>query len=998
VGDALASSNDLAKKMSEMGGQALALTDHDTLAGAIEHQKACSKFGVKPIFGVEITRPQGQHLTLLAQSAAGYKNLLSLMDTQKTWGDLGDYSDDVICLSGDLSSGLSRAILRMDLDELRGEFGKLLDIYGDRLYLEAIDHGLREQKRVREGLDMLSTASGTQIVETNDVHYLNEEDALAHAIFMCSHMKRRVNVNWALYHGIKSAYLNDLGESPVAKEIADRCNFELDIDVKPMLPEYPIPASYKGEDFLMDISVAGLKSRIQQNPEFCKPRRKEYLERLRYEHGVIKKMGYVGYYLIVWDFIIFARQNDIVVGPGRGSGAGSLMAYALGITNVDPIKHGLLFERFLNPDRVSMPDFDIDFSNSRRGEVVDYVRSKYGRDNVTGIVTYGSLKSRSAWKAVSRAVDISPVVQNNVSKGYLPPTTEDTTIAELMEAGALDELLSREKDLVKPMELASQCQGAYSQLGVHAAGVIISPTEVRLHAPVSDGLCQFSYTDAESVGLVKFDFLGLKELDVIKYASSMIGGGFDIEEIQGDDQATYKLLASGKTSGIFQVAGEGLSGLMVRLMPTKFQDVVAAIALYRPGPLGAGMVDDFVERRHGRQVVEYLHADLAEVLEETYGVIVYQEQVMKIAQILGGYSLGQADILRRAMGKKKVEEMNQQRDVFMGGASVLGYEEDIASEAWRQMATFAGYGFNKSHSVSYAKITYQTAWLKAHFPAELMSAQMEVRCKDFDKVSELILDAPDHGLTVHEPDVQKAKAHFQGSGSDVYVGLVGIHQLSDRVAEELEAEAPFADVLDLVERVSVQPSDLKALCCAGALDSLIKASAGGGDLRKSQVRASLVAQSQKMVKVVRKDQSSPQMALLSLQQSGFKFDPRAGEPWSPMQMLEFEYEYLERYRTAHPAVLVRKQYVQEFVRISDWKVDRRDRFWICGIVREFETQLTSTGNKMAFINVDDDSGNMRIAVFGEQLDFSKMKSKDPLAIKVRKNIHNGEMKAAVDSW
>ena len=673
-------------------GSALAITDHDTMAGYVDHHDACKKHDVTPIYGVEITLENGRHLTLLAMNQEGYHNLCRMMHKTKTQETLAAHAEGVICLSGDLNSPMAVALLERDMATFRKWWKFLQSTYEDRLYLELIDHGLQEQKFVNHHLKKLPTPT----IQTNDVHYPSPSDARAHAVYMADKLDRYIDLEWALYHGVDQAYLCEMPDQKVADEIVGRCSFDLSVDeVDPILPNFAPPDDYKTytdvpedpqEKYLLNLGIQGLVDRLDDKTTL----KETYLPRLRHEWEVVCEMGYAGYYLIVHDFIEYAHKSGIPVGPGRGSGAGSLLAYALRITDIDPIKHGLLFERFLNPERVSMPDFDIDFAYRKREEVIEYVKKNYGEKSVSAICTYGTCKPKEAWKTAARPLGISQELQDNFSDRYLPETKEGKSFDEI----DLQEALQNHPEAEEAVEIASELEGAIRSVGRHAAGFVITPKQVEEYAPLSpeDRAVQFEMEAAERMGLVKFDFLGLKELDVIDYTQELVGERL---EMPHGDEETLEYITQGHTLGMFQISSEGFQEMMPKMKPEEFGDITASVALYRPGPKDAGMIDEYIARKNGEKEIEYPHPDLEECLEETYGVVVYQEQVMQIAQIIAGYSLGEADILRRAMGKKKEKVMNQQKPKFLRQAQERGYSEELAKELWSQIDTFSDYGFNK---------------------------------------------------------------------------------------------------------------------------------------------------------------------------------------------------------------------------------------------------------------------------------------------------------------
>lgn len=961
AGDALGTSEEYAKRTNG----ALAITDHDTMSGYIDHHDACHKHDVKPIYGVEVTLSNGRHLTLLAMNKEGYHNLCRMMHLEKTQEVLSKYSGGIICLSGDLNGPLSVPILRQNRGKLKKWFGFLKNTYGDRLYLEKIDHGLEEQKYVNHHLEKLPAKT----VFTNDVHYPDRSDARAHAVFLADKLDKYVDLEWSLYHGVDGAYLCDMPDQEVSDEIVNRCTFELPVDeIDPILPDFSPPENYKvyvdkPEDpqkkYLLNLGIRCLIERVDDRKKL----KEEYLPRLKREWKIVCEMGYAGYYLIVYDFIKYAHQSDIPVGPGRGSGAGSLLAYALRITDIDPIKRGLLFERFLNPERVSMPDFDIDFAYRKRDEVIQYVKDKYGGSSVSAICTYGTCKPKEAWKTAARPLGVSRELQDDFSDLYLPETKEGKSFDDI----DLEEALEEHPGAEDAIRMAGELEGAIRSVGRHAAGFVITPKDVEEYAPLSpeDRAVQYDMEAAERMGLVKFDFLGLKELDVIDYTQELVGEDVDMPH---GDKETMEYISTGNTLGMFQISSEGFQDMMPKMKPEEFKDLVASVALYRPGPKDAGMVDEYIKRKNGEKEIEYPHPDLKDCLEETYGVIVYQEQVMQIAQIIAGYSLGEADILRRAMGKKKTKVMNQQKPKFISQAQERGYSEELAHDLWSQIDTFSDYGFNKSHAASYAQLTWETAYLKTHYRPQLLAAQMDIRHGDAETVSDFIREAERENIPVYEPDVQHSDYRFtvHDDGS-IRVGLCAIKNLNDEVARNIEKHSPFEDLPDLIMSVDMSKGDLQSLLYSGSLDALM----GAEDLEeRCYLRAALDDQMSDMLDAADGYDEDKQPELFSFKEVGISFDPTRGEEWGPIELAEKEYDYLERYRTFHPA-----EKLKEGINTTDldnWKEGfcprSVDQLTVCGVIRAVNDFETKNGEMMGFVLLEDETGEADITVFPDQWD------------------------------
>jgi len=959
AGDALGSSDEYAQQMPE--GSALAITDHNTMAGVVDHHDACHKHDLQPIYGMEVTLACGRHLTLLAMNETGYRNLCRMVHQEVTRTVLADHAQGVICLTGDLNGPLSVAILRQDIDALNGWRQFLIDTFGDRLYYELIDYDVAESAYVNRKLRQLGPT-----VQTNDVHYPDRDQARAHALLMADKLDKYLDLEWALYHGVDTLDLCPMPDQEVADEIVRRCTFELPVDeVDPIMPDFQPPDNYHvyldveadpQEHFLLNLAIRQLKKRT--------PNTDTYWSRLRHEWEIVCDMGYAGYYLIVWDFIDWAHRQEIPVGPGRGSGAGSLLAYVLKITDIDPIEHGLLFERFLNPERVSMPDFDIDFAYRRREEVIDYVTDKYGAASVSGICTYGTMKAKEAWHSAGRPLGFANSMREEFSSRYLPDTKQGTPLAEV----DLEEAYEEYPEAEAAIEEAQGIEGSIRSVGRHAAGLVITPKRVEEYAPLSpeDRAVQYDMEAAERLGLVKFDFLGLKERDVIDYAQELIGQQCDWSY---DDEATYAYISTGRTKGMFQVGSQGFQEMLPKMQPTEFAHLIAAVALYRPGPIDGGMLEDFIERMHGRQPITYPHPDLEEELEETYGVVVYQEQVMHIAQIIAGYTLGEADILRRAMSKKKTKEMNKQKPKFLGQAQDRGYSQSLAEDLWGKIQKFSDYGFNKSHAAAYADLTYKTAYLKTHHRAALIAAQMDVRHGDAETVSSFVREANREDIPVREPDVQASGYQFTADEEAIQVGLCAIKGLNNEVAHAVADNAPYEDIPDLLLSVpDMSQGDLKKLVTSGALDSLLGAETLD---EKCYFRASLFDRIDPLMSATDGYDDDSQGELFSAQQVGVSFDPThlpQDDAWGALDLAHRENEALGRYRTFHPAEKLKESY-SRVTDICDWKDLRVGQtVTLCGVIRAVSDYETKNGNMMGFVLFADETGEADIVVMPDEWD------------------------------
>jgi DNA polymerase-3 subunit alpha len=947
---------ELLPRVRAAGMEACAITDHGNLFGGVQFFTEAKKAGVKPILGCELYVAPGSrfekqgriddyeaggnyHMIVLAMNRDGYRNLCRLVSAGYREGFhykprvdrelLRELNDGLIAFSGCLRGEVPHALLQGQFEKARGAAQELASIFDGRYYIEVQDNRLAKQEQVNGELKDLAKRLGLPLVGTNDCHYLQPADSSAHEVLLCIQTGKTFadERRWRfetdqLYVKEPAEMAAAFGDVPEAVtntlEVARRCNFEF--EQRWRFPVYQTPAGDTLESALERAARAGLDERLNARRLLGRDAADEpaYEERLAFELDVIKQMGFAGYFLIVADFINWAKGQGIPVGPGRGSAAGSLVAWALRITDLDPIEHGLLFERFLNPERRSMPDIDVDFCFVRRDEVIRYVREKYGADRVAQIITFGTLKGKQAIKDVGRVLGFTFQDTDRITKLY-PEAKQgrDHPLAEALSMEPrLQELRQSGEREGRLFDLALRLEGLLRNASKHAAGVVIAPQPLTDDLPLwvdKDGaeVTQFTYKDVEAIGLIKFDFLGLKTLTLVEGIVRRIREGrdvtIDVGELPLDDEPTYKLLAAADTIGVFQLESGGIRRMLTQIRPTCFADLVAVLALYRPGPLdaklddGRTMVDVFIARKHGKEPIRYAHPALEPILRETYGVIVYQEQVMQIAQALAGYSLGDADNLRRAMGKKDVAVMAKEREAFLGGVATRGTASPkLAAEIFGQMETFAAYGFNKSHSAAYAVITYQTAYLKAHYPTEFMAGLLSLEAADTDSTYKNIAECRSSGIAILPPDVNESREDFTAAGTSIRFGLGAVKGVGSKAIEAIlaaRADGPFASLHDFCLRVRSQQVNrrvVESLIACGAYDSLernrARLLAGLDDvLRWASLRA--------------EERDSPQIGLFANASAGSLTTPAPlpeTPSWSAQEELRRERETLGFFITGHP--------------------------------------------------------------------------------------------------
>jgi DNA polymerase-3 subunit alpha len=868
----------LVDRVASLGQTSVAMTDHGNIYGAVHFFAAAEAKGIKPILGCELyickhedhrapgDGDENNHLLVLAQDEDGYRNLVRITSEASLHGFyrkprvskryLAENSKGLIGLSGCLSGELCEELVAGRYEKARSVAQQYEDIFGKgNFYLEIQDQGLQDEKKIHEALFRLEKELNIPLVTTNDSHYLCGEDSHAHDVMLCVqtgskiHDKERFRFDSDQFF-VKSA--EEMGrlfkDAPEAvartTEIAERCNLKLH-KVENPFPEFAVPEGHTIDSYFEQVCREGFKKRMETAVRQLEIRgllrstADKYQARLEYEIGIIKQMKYSGYFLIVWDFIKYAKDNGIPVGPGRGSGAGSLVAYSMGITNIDPLQNTLLFERFLNPERVSMPDIDVDFCQNRRGEVIEYVTRKYGREQVAQIITFNTMAAKAAIKDCGRAMDMPYGDVDRIAK-LIPATVGMTIDVALEEVPELRKVYTNDPQIKELIDTAKKLEGLVRGSGVHASAVVIAPRPLTELVPLAktkndEIVTAYDMKAVEKMGLLKMDFLGLTTLTVIddclKLIESNRGEKVDIEAIPLDDAETYKkVFHSALTSGVFQFESSGMRDVLRRYRPDTVEDLTALNALYRPGPIQGGMVDDFIERKLGRRRVEYALPELEGILKETLGVIVYQEQVMQISNVLASYSLGEADMLRRSMGKKNAEAMAEQRDRFMDGAAALGHKKETAGEIFDQMEKFAGYGFNKSHSAAYALLAYQTAYLKTHYPMEFMAALLTSETSKPENVVKYIGECREMGISVEPPDVQLSGAQFTPHGEAIRFGLAAVKNVGGNAIESIlkaraEVGGRFKSLWEFCEKVDLRVMNkrvLESLIKAGALDELGK--------------------------------------------------------------------------------------------------------------------------------------------------------------------------------
>jgi DNA polymerase-3 subunit alpha len=1034
----------LFQRIKSLKQPAVAMTDHGNMFGAIEFYREAMKQGIKPIIGCEIyvaptsrfekkgvdkgPKEYNNHLILLAMNREGYRNLCKLVSIGYMEGFyykpridkelLRELNGGLIALSACLQGELCQALSAGNAEKAKAAAETYASIFNDRYYIEIQDNKLTEQEKVNRLLVELAKDLSIPVVATNDCHYGERADFHAHDVLLCVQTGKTVNEDNRLKMETDELYLKSVEEikqgfdyCPEAVErtleIADRCNVEIEFG-KYHFPAFTPPKEISLDDYLDELAYSGLEERLEGVSDAAV--RKNYEERLKYELDVIKRMQFPGYFLVVADFINYAKKNSIPVGPGRGSSAGSLVAYALKITDLDPIRHVLLFERFLNPERRSMPDIDVDFCIRGRAQVIQYVKDKYGADRVAQIATFGTLKAKAAIRDVGRALGFSFAETDAIAKlipapkqGFDYPLTESIKMEP-----RLQDLMKNDPRVKNLMDHALRLEGLTRHASTHAAGVVLSNLPLVDHLPLfvdKEGgiVTQFDMGSVEKIGLVKFDFLGLKTLtlihDCLKLIETTRNVKVDLEHLPLDDKKTYRLLCNGNTTGVFQLESTGIREMTVKIRPNCFEDLVAILALYRPGPLDSGMAEEYIKRKHGKEKIKYLHPLSEPILKDTSGVIVSQEQVMQIAQVLGGYSMGDADILRRAMGKKDPEEMAAQRERFVEGAQKKKIDTQRATEIFDQMETFARYGFNKSHSAAYALVSYQTAYLKTHYPVEFMAGLMTSEMGDTDKVIKNLAECRGKEIEVLAPDINESRAHFTPVGDKIRFGLAAVKNVGEKAVEViLESrgkEGPFDSLFDFCRRVdltAVNRRVVESLIKCGAFDST--------QMSRARMFAAL-DEAIRIGQAFQRDSQSNQIDIFGLLGGGNKATKKPGhiypevEEWSVQQSLAFEKEALGFYITGHPL----DKYDRVIKKITSGTIaELKEKaaagdVKMGGVVSALKLRNTKKGDRYGSFNLEDKSGFVEVVAWPDvyRKSVELLNADDPIFVKGRMEVGEDRM-------
>lgn len=1001
---------DLCNFAKENNMPAVAITDHGVMYGALDLYLEAKEAGIKPIIGCEFYVHNGDiterdpnnnpryHLILLAKNNTGYMNLVKLasdaackgfyMKPRINFELLKEHHEGVICCSACLGGEVLQNLLKGDYEEAKAVAKRYKDLFGEDYYIELQDHGLEEQKRTNPDLIKIAKELDIKMIITNDSHYLRKEDADWHDTLLCMQTQSMKDEENRFHFPNNEFYVKTVSEMRDAfkwldsetfdqcikntVDIAEQCHVTIKWEAP--LPDFPVPPNHTTDSYLEELVMQGLKRKYSE--EEITP---ELKERVKYELGIIEKMGFSAYFLITWDFIHYAKTHDIPVGPGRGSAAGSVVAYALDITDLDPIRHHLLFERFLNPERFSMPDIDTDFCIEKRGEVIDYVVKKYGEDKVCQIITFNTLAARNAFKSVARVFGMEYAKSNRTAS-----LIEDTIEGSMIEGSELKNLYDTDPEIKRVIDTAKCVEGMKCGIGMHAAGVIISYKPLDQIVPVQpskDGIIitQYHREILEKMKLLKMDFLGLRNLTMIHKTCKLVkmcqGIDVDINHIPLDDKPTYDMLVRGETVGVFQLESSGMTSLVKKLKPDVFEDLGALVALFRPGPLGSGMVDDFVERKHGRQAITYAHPRLEPILKDTYGTMVYQEQIMQIFQIMADYSLGQADQVRRMMGHKDPVAMAAQKGKLVEGSAKYGMKKEEAEDLFEKIENFAQYCFNRAHSSAYAFVAYQTAYLKCHYPVEYLSALLSSVAGDQDKTQAYIEEALKYGIKVLPPDINKSYLEYAPDGKNIRFGLASIKQVGEGVIEEIikerEANGDYKSIYDYIKRLDTKCSNKKTL------EGLIKAGAFAS-IEKSRKQLMdnieyITATASKESKAKESGQGSLFDMLgdtSAIEDAKFQLSG-SDEEYDARTLQNFEKEFLGFYVTSHPLSTIRDKLPFLMThKITEIPEQPNDKIvTICGLitgVKQIPTKKDPT-KFIRFITVEDLSGKIEVIAFNGKI-------------------------------
>ena len=986
--------------------KSLAITDHGNIFGAVKFFQKATKAGIRPILGIEAYLTEDAriksndnkyyHLIILVQNEIGYKNLCKLIAFSFNEGFyfkpridykiLKQYSEGLIVTTACLGGHIPSLLMQEKYAQANERIDWFLKVFGEeRFYLEVQPPDQQSQAILNSKIFDISKARGLQVIAAGDCHYTRREDHEAHEVMLAIQTHAQITDVDRFTFGECRTYIRTQEEMLTlfkdhedaiwnTGKIADSCDFRFQTD-KLFFPKFELPPQYSEESYFREICTQGL-AKLFADGRIENQKEAEYYGRLETEMQLIIKMGYVGYFLVVSDFIAWARNKSIPVGPGRGSAAGSLVAWSLQITDIDPIKYTLLFERFLNPERVSMPDIDIDFCIEGRDAVINYVKDKYGHDRVCQIITFGTMMAKGVIKDVARALGF-PFEDSNAITNLIPDQLKITLDEAIKQEPRLQELIASNAQVAKLFDLAKRLEGVTRHASKHAAGIVIAPEPISDMLPVfippktQDLVTQYAITELESLGFLKMDFLGLKNLTLIKKATDLIkelhDEVIDITRIPLDDPKTFKLLCKGQTSGVFQLESSGLKDVLRRLQPAVFEDIIAVNALYRPGPLGSGMVDDFIERKQGRQTIVYLFDELEPILKETYGVIVYQEQVIKIASTIGGYSLGEADILRRAMGKKKADVMAEQQKIFIEKAAQRSFNAEKAKELFDLVAYFAGYGFNKSHSAAYALIAYQTAYLKANYPAAFMSCLISLEAGNAEQMAKYVHEAREMALPVSSPDINQSNEQFTVVDGGIRFGLHGIKNVGltalSSILENRKEQGPFKDLFDFCKRIDHRTCNkrvIESLICAGAFDSL-----AGNRAQKHDELTLIIEQAVEK----KKAEQTGQLGLFDSKPrektdaSEYFFQPLT--EWSDALKLEKEKEVLGLYISAQPLDTYANhlKWLKSTSFQAASELPAETLVLCCGTLKGHKVITTKKGDKMAFALVEDYVSSAEIVIF-----------------------------------